>query len=185
MITNKISSKTLDQILEVIRKSKTNYLSGTPIHSSIHIGINHVSKMYVKKYQTIEDGCRRRLGLKTIDDFRRMLSEYFNGNPTNIKSILREHTGIDLHNRINDYFKGNDTIIRKSGDKIQEQQLPKQIPEQTTEVFSFRLDEETSKKLRLLVGYLGISSPEWISKIIKKKVNEDLQELLKSLVEKK
>jgi Fic family protein len=110
-----------------------------------------------------------------------MISEYFNGNPTNIKSILREHTDTDLHNKIDEYFKGNVTSIEKSSDKIKNQPLP----EQTTEVISFRLDEETSKKLRLLLGYLGISQSEWISIIIKKKVNEDLQELLKSLVEKK
>ena len=181
MITNKLTSKSLDQILEVIKKSKTNYFNGSPLHTSIQTGIEYVRKSYNLKYQTIEDGCRRRLGLKTIDDFRRMLSEYFNGNPTNIKSILREHTHIDLHNKINEYFKGNVTSLEKSSDKIKNQPLP----EQTTEVFSFRLDEETSKKLRLLLGYLGISSSEWISKIIKKKVNEDLQELLKSLIEKK
>ncbi len=180
-MSNKISSKTLDQILEVIRKSKTNYLSGSPIHTSVQMGIYNVSKSYNVTYQTIEDGCRRRLGLKTIDDFRRMLSEYFNGNPNNLQSILLEHTYTNLHNQINEYFKGNVTSLKKTGDKIQYQPLP----EQTTEVFSFRLDEETSKKLRLLLGYLGTSSSEWISKIIKKKVNEDLQELLKSLVEKK
>jgi hypothetical protein len=181
MITNKLTSKSLDQILEVIRKSKTNYFNGSPLHTSIQIAIDYVSKTYGVTYQTIEDGCRRRLGLKTIDDFRRVLSEYFSGNSDNIKSILREHTDIALHNKINEFLKGSVTSIKKTGDKIQHQPLP----EQTTEVFSFRLDEETSKKLRLLLGYLGISPSEWISNNIRKKVNEDLQELLKSLVEKK
>jgi len=181
MITNKLTSKSLDQILEVIRKTKSQYLSGSPLHTSIQSGIEYVSKSYNVTYQTIEDGCRRRLGLKTIDDFRRVLSEYFHGNPNNIISILREHTDSNLHNKINEYFKGSVTSIIKSSDKIQD--IP--LQERTTEVFSFRLDEETSKKLRILVGFLEIPPSEWISIIIKKKVNEDVQELLESLVEKK
>jgi len=148
------------------------------------MGIDYVRKSYNVTYQTIEDGCRRRLGLTSIDDFRRMLSEYFNGNPTNIKSTLLEHTDIDLHNKIQDYFGGGVISVVKTGHKVQEQPFTKHIPEKTTEVFSFRLDEETSKKLRLLLGYNGISTSEWISKIVTMKVNEDLQELLKLLVEK-
>lgn len=185
MINNKISLKTLDQILEVIKKSKSQYVSGSPIQTSIQTGIDYVSKSYNVTYQTIEDGCRRRLNLKTIDDFRRMLSEYFNGNPKNIISVLREHTDVDLHNKINQFFEGNVSVFKKTSDIIQDQQSPTQIPEQPTEVFSFRLDKETSKRLRVVSGYHGISPSEWISKSIKKSIDEDIEELFKVLMEKR
>ncbi len=181
MITNKLTSKSLDQILEVIKKSKTNYLSGSPIHTSIRNGIEYVRKAYNLKYQTIEDGCRRRLGLKTIDDFRRVLLEYFNGNPNTIISILREHTDVDLHNKINEFFKVNIASIKKINEGIKNEPLS----EQNSEVFSFRLDEETSKKLKLILGYIGISPSEWISKKIKKEVDEEVERLFKLLMEKK
>lgn len=182
MANNKLSSKTLNQILEVIKKSKSQYISGSPIHTSIQTGIDYVSKSYKVTYQTIEDGCRRRLNLKTIDDFRRMLSEYFNGNPKNIISILREHTDVDLHNKINEFFKGNVTSFKKTSNEIRDQSSPKQIPEQTTEVFSFRLDEETSKRLKVVSGYREISPSEWISKNIKRRIDEDIEELFKLLM---
>lgn len=179
MITNKIRSNTLHQILEVIEISKTRYSSGSSITSSINDGVKEVSKRYRTTYQTIEDGCRRRLGFNDIEEFKSVLMEYFNGNPDKIISVLRDHTNIDLHGKINDFFRNG-----KVSSIIPVENKHKNISENNSEVFSFRLDNETSKKLKMLVSYKGISISEWISNTVKNNVQDDLEELLKKLVEK-
>lgn len=185
MINNKLTSTTLDQILEVIKKSKSYYVSGSTIDKSIKMGIKNVSELYDVAYQTIEDACRRRLGLGKINEFRRMLSEYFNGNPNDIKTILREHTDTDLHNKINAFFNGNDTSLKNTDEKTECLTSHRQVQENKTEIFAVRLDEETSKKIRIVSGFFGVSPSEWISENIKKKINEDLENAFKLLMEKK
>ena len=178
MITNKLSSTTLDQILEVIKISKTHYTSGSSISSSVRIGITNVAKKYNNlRYQTIEDGCRRRLGLKDIDDFRDMLVECFNGNPSKIMSVLKEHTDVDLHCKINDFFKSNHYIN-------QEFIVKKNTPELTTQTITLRLDKDTLEKLKGLLGLTGLSLSDWVTKTVKKKLEDDLKKLEELFLEK-
>jgi hypothetical protein len=179
MIINKLRSSTVDQILEVIEISKTRYLSGASITSSINVGIKEVAKSYQTTYQTIGDACRKRLGFNDIEGFKNALLECFDGNPTKIISVLKEHTDPELHVKITNYFFRDCDI---------HQILPDQnkhaiISQQNSEVFTFRLDSETSKTLKMLMSYKGVSVSEWVSNTVKIKL-DDLKELLEVLSEK-
>jgi len=175
MLNNKIRSRTVDQILEVIEISKTRYLSGSTITSSINVGIKEVAKSYQTSYQTIGDACRKRLGFNDIEEFKNVLLEYFSGNPTKIISVLKEHTDHELHDKINHFFR--DCNIRQI---ISYENKRKNISRQNSEVFTFRLDSETSNKLKLLVTYKGMSLSEWVSNTVKIKL-DDLKEVFEIL----
>jgi len=176
MITNKLRSRTVDQILEVIEISKTRYLSGASITSSINVGIKEVAKSYQTTYQTIGDACRKRLGYNDIEELKNVLLEYFSGNPTKIISVLKERTDPELHGKINNYFFRNYNIRQI----ITDENKHKNISRQNSEVFTFRLDSETSKILKMLVAYKGTSLSEWVSNTVKIKL-DDLKEVFEIL----
>lgn len=117
MITNKLKPKTLDQILEVIKITKSCYSGGDTKTSSL-IGINNVSKNYEIWDKTVRDGVTRRLDKIKINDFRDMLIDCFNGYPNKIISVLKEHTDYELHCKIDEFFRGlirnkENIILRK------------------------------------------------------------------------
>lgn len=176
MMTNKLRSRTVDQILEVIDVAKIRYLSGSSITSSINAGIREVAKSYQTSYQTIGDACRKRLGFHDMEEFKAVLLEYFSGNPTEIISVLKEHTDPELQVKINHYFFRDYNLHQIIPD---EDKQGNGVP-QNSEVFTFRLDSETSKRLRLLVTYKGISLSEWVSNTLKIRL-DDLKEIFEIL----
>jgi predicted HicB family RNase H-like nuclease len=178
MITNKLRSKTVDQVLEVVEISKRRYFSGLSITSSINVGIKEVARSYQTTYQTIGDACRKRLGFNDIEEFKDALLEYFRGNPTKIISVLKDHTDHELHHKINDYFSRRSNIRQINAQENKD----KNISRQNSEVFTFRLDSETSNILKMLVAYKGVSLSEWVSDAVRIKL-DDLKELLEIFLE--
>ncbi len=175
-MTNKLRSRTVDQILEVIDIAKVRYLSGSSITSAINAGIKEVAKSYHTSYQTIGDACRKRLGFHDMEEFKVVLLKYFAGNPTEIISVLKEHTDHELQGKINQYFF-RDYNLRQI---IADEDKQGNSSQQNSEVFTFRLDSETSKRLIMLVTYKGISLSEWVSNTLKIRL-DDLKEIFEVL----
>ncbi len=175
----KLEPKTIDQILEVIRLSKSNYMAGFSIETSYREAIQKVADMHSVAYQTIGDGCRRRLGLKNMSEFSRLLKEYMNGNSKELTEILLKHTDSAMHNRIKQFFIDGGVSIKAGGSKS----LSPVISQETKqEVLTFRLDHESARKLKALAGLEGLSVPEWISETIKNNVDQKLKEWAKSII---
>ncbi|HDH05115.1 MAG TPA: hypothetical protein ENH01_05290 [Nitrospirae bacterium] len=176
-MTNKnLQSKTLEQILEVIGITKSNYAAGIPLNRSYHMAVQKVADTYEVRYQTIGDACRRRLGLKDIQDFYNLLKEYLNGYPDVLISVLKEYTDSTQHGRIDHFF----------------QDYPKAMKAESTlrlslkpdyEVFSFRLDQNNAKKLKTIAVWEELSIPEWLSKTVKKIIEQQSREWAKSVLE--
>jgi len=99
-----LTEKTIEQILEVLNKTSQFYKSGYPINKAYQKAVNDVSQAYSITYQTVADGCRRRLGLNNINEFIKVLSDWLNGKPDNLLDLLHKNTGDFEKYKIDQFF---------------------------------------------------------------------------------
>jgi hypothetical protein len=96
--------ETLEQILKVISLAAQRYSIGDGIDRSYQYGVSRVSQEYGIAYQTIGDACRRRLGLDHVGEFKMMLKDSIEGDPSQLRDVLMRKTSRFYHDRINDFF---------------------------------------------------------------------------------
>ncbi|MCX5889544.1 MAG: hypothetical protein NTY36_08835 [Deltaproteobacteria bacterium] len=107
-----LTQESLDKILEVLEKMKVFYGNGLySLEEARHNATKEVAKKYDITYQTMEDGYRRRLGLKNIHEFHIMLEEWIKGDAKSLISLLETHTDKANHMRIHEFFDGDKTLI--------------------------------------------------------------------------
>ncbi len=164
---------TLDQILEVLRDFKASYAGGDSLRGAYQQACRTVSKREGVAYQTIGDACRRRLGLTNISEFRRLLQEWVNGNPSELMGALKRNTSRAEHYRIDGFFEGHPS---KEGASVIEPSRSREEPQ--WETFSFRLDQKSARSLRALGEMKGQSVPELLAETVSEYVEEHLTELL-------
>jgi hypothetical protein len=145
--------KTIEQILKVISLAAKHYSSGNGIDRSYQYGVNRVSQEYSVAYQTIGDGCRRRLGLSDISEFKRMLQSALEGDPIQLRELLMQNTSRSYHDRINDFFSELGNGVAKPGFKTKEQDI--------LISYSIHLRKNDSDILKALAQLLG-GKPEQI-----------------------
>jgi hypothetical protein len=145
--------KTIEQILKVISLAAKHYSAGNGIDRSYQYGVNRVSQEYSVAYQTIGDGCRRRLGLSDIGEFKKMLQSALEGDPSQLRELLTRNTSRSYHDRINESFAelGNGVVKTETKPKEQDIQIPYQI----------NLRKSDSDILKALAQLLG-GNPEQI-----------------------
>ncbi|HKQ07642.1 MAG TPA: hypothetical protein VJ464_21125 [Blastocatellia bacterium] len=97
-------TKTIDQVLKVIHVAKERYKLGHGIDDAYGYAVNHVAREYNRTYQTIGDGCSRRLGLDDVSEFRRMLKSAFDGNDGNLRRLLKSKTTPEHSSKIDESF---------------------------------------------------------------------------------
>lgn len=85
-----VRRNTLNQILEVLKYFKYNFDSGKPLVGSYQLAITNVAEEHDVTYQTIGDGCRRRLNLRAITVFTEVVE----------KNILLEIISSGIENKI-------------------------------------------------------------------------------------
>lgn len=96
--------ETLEQILKVISLAARRYSIGDGIDRSYQYGVKRVSQEYGIAYQTIGDACRRRLGLDHVGEFKTMLKDCLEGDPSQLRDVLIRKNLRFYHDKINDFF---------------------------------------------------------------------------------
>ncbi|MGO9175534.1 MAG: hypothetical protein ACLPT6_10960 [Desulfobaccales bacterium] len=155
-----LTQESLDKILEVLEKINVFYGNGYRLEEARHKATKEVSIKYDITYQTIEDGYRRRLGLRNIHEFQIMLEEWMKGDPKSLINILTIHTDNINHMRIHEFFEGDKTQI--SNDKT-EMKKPILIYLSNNAYNQMKLISKQGKK----TGY------EWLSEKCELMINDE------------
>ena len=119
---------------------------GLPQQKAIQRAIKDTAREYELTYQTIEDGCRRRLGLVELGQFIEMVDHWIRGDSTQLAACLSSHTrGAD---------KSVIDLFFYIGEKPGEHGLG------ATALTSYKLDEVREKKLAALHQLEGTPKQE-------------------------
>jgi predicted HicB family RNase H-like nuclease len=164
-----LTPKTLEQILEVLRRVKIHYTAGIPLLKAYQQSIREVKDIYHIRYQTIADGCRRRLNLKDRDEFLNLVEQWLKGDSTGLENIFKTNIEKDEHFRIEQFFREDvfDSMSQQTRTMI------KNIMEKSTEVFSFRINKKFAEKMKLLAKAQNKPVSLWITDTIAKAVDEE------------
>lgn len=100
-----LTEKTVNQILWVLELTKKNFNSGLSIAKSYQKAVGEVADRNKIRYQTIADGCRRRLGLDDVGQLVELLEDWLDGRPEQLKELLILHAE-DYKEKINAFFVG-------------------------------------------------------------------------------
>ncbi len=170
-MSSKLQIKSTEQILEVIQITRNGFRAGLPIKDSYNTAVQQVSQKYRRTYQTIADGCTRRLGSIKAEKFRELLMESFSGNHDPLISTLKKHSLYGSHKLIDKFFSNQNPIQSKNKNNL------------SSEVFSFRLNDTEAKKIRTIASIQGITVQEWITNTVTDSANKKLKAWAKEILE--
>jgi len=100
-----LTERTLDQILEVLARTVENFHAGHAVPKAYQKAVKGVAADYSVRYQTIADGCRRRLNLKNINNFIGLLDDWLSGSPKKLIETLEQNVSETDHYKIRRFFK--------------------------------------------------------------------------------
>lgn len=180
-----LREKTLQQILSVLNRTKIEYDAGEALPKAYQKSVRQVASLYDVRYQTIADGCRRRLGLKDIDEFLKLVLEWLNGDSSNLKRLLFTIFDDSQKKQIDDFFnterkKPSHEDIKTYMKKLENKLFQENVPE--TETITFRIPKEKASRIRLLAEISGNTVPQWVSQNITIIANEQYLQYTKDVI---
>lgn len=93
-----------DQLLPVLENISANLSNGLPIPQACQKACHDVSKRLGISYQTIEDLCRRRLGLDDIGQFHALIRLWIDNDSKEIERLLKQQSVSAAHHLIDQFF---------------------------------------------------------------------------------
>ncbi len=173
-----LTAGSVEEILRVIKKTKEYYVGGESVGKAYILACRLVSKNR-KFYQTVADGCTRRLGFVgrgATAAFQRVLREWIDGDGNNLKKILLTKADKTASGMILAFF---DEKAASSG--IKETKVGANTS-QDTEIISFRLPVSLVQQLKVLAEARGQSPVEWVSKTVIAAIDAELHDLLSKMI---
>ena len=170
--------QTVQQLLDVFRNFRDNHQSGMPLHRAYQKGVRTVADAYAITYQTVGDGCRRRLGLKKINELYGLLNAWAKGEPRGLMRQLIANSDPSSRVEIEQFFSaraGAEDETRKAS--------PKGLSRDEAEIFQFRLPAPDSRFLKALAELQGISPSDLIAQTMSVAVRERMAAAARSFIQ--
>ena len=173
-----LKSNTIRQLLEVLAIFYKSHSRGIPINRSYHEAVRRVAQEYGVTYQTIGDGCRRRLKLNDVGQLHSLLQRWMEGDPHGLIEVLKGNTDSHNHEEIDRFFRTPPTVSNHS-----EKYGPVQINATRAETFSFQLPKKDARILRATSEISGTPVPEMLTQIVSKSIREKIKEMAHEIIQ--
>ena len=170
------TSQSVDQVLHVLRLFRERYDSGEPLHRAYREGVREVARHHHVTYQTIGDGCRRRLKLDDIRAFYDLLSHWVEGDPEPLRSQLKEACDPAAHDRIHEFFESANAKEQGIGGTLSAAGVPNK-----SSTVSFQLSERDARMLRALAEIEAVSPAELVRSIVGSAVAERMKRVAEAI----
>ena len=167
-----MNRKTVTQLIQVFEQFKINYRNGVPLHNSYQDAVRKIADKYAITYQTVGDGCRRRLNLADISQLHVLLEEWMQGHPESLITQLRQNSIPAAHPDIDAFFSATGPSSVTAFPEISSS-----LPGKSADTFSFPLLEADARLLRALAEIEGSTPSRLITQIVQKAVNKKMKKL--------
>lgn len=172
-----MTPKTVEQLLQVFRSFRDNHASGKPLHRSYHDAVRDVARLHSVTYQTIGDGCRRRLRLKDINELYELLAAWIKGDSRGLVQQLKQTSDLSAHAEIDQFFAGSASApVEKTPLKL--------VSHEDSETFSFRLSSDDARVLKAVAELEGTSVGALTSRVVSEAVHARMTALARGIVKK-
>jgi len=168
---------TVEQLLKVFRRFRDNHASGMPLHRSYHEAVRFVAEAYSVTYQTIGDGCRRRLQLNEINELYELLALWVKGDSRGLVRQMKENSDPSAHAEIDQFFLSGPSAPPEK-QKVSARSATPSEPE----TISFRLPARDARMLRALAELEGVSVAELTARTVSAAVRDRMTVVARSIV---
>ena len=173
-----LSRKTLDQILEVLKGAKMGHATGQPLLKAYQKSVHDVANLYHTSYQTIADGCRRRLNLSDRDEFLMLVDRWLRGDSKGLAKLLKINVSEFEHHKIDNFFDEY-----SQGFEFRPINTSLSLLDQQTEAVSFRIVKGKLDQMQILAQLSGKSIPEWLAEKVGSIVESEYVNQFKKILE--
>ena len=108
----------VNQILRVLDLARQNRRLGFVTSVACSRAIQQVAKEGNLRYQTIGDGCRRRLQLVDMSEFHRLVDEWLSGNHARLAAVLKRNSTPGAAPRIGAFFGTGQSAAKLVGKSV-------------------------------------------------------------------
>lgn len=172
-----ITPETLHQILQVFRHFRDNHAAGMPLHRSYREAVRAVSAAHSITYQTVGDGCRRRLGLNDVSQLYELLAAWIRGDSSGLSRQLKDNADRSAHAAIDHFFTyGN------SEPNVGTPTSLRVVLSDETEPLTFRIAVRDARMLKALAELEGVSASELTARIISTAVHDRMKVFARSII---
>ena len=168
-----MTQNTIKQILEVLHYVKDFYSKGYSVPKSYQRAVNIVAENYEVTYQTIGDGCRRRLELNDINELFHQLELWLKGDPSEIKETIKNNTNTENHKIVDRFFET----------EIKDNLGPVTVTDKKDEILTVRIPIKNAKFLRALSEIDGVKVSDIVTDIINEYVKKRMLQLATEISE--
>ena len=155
-----MKGQTVEQLLLVFRLFRESYARGKPLHKAYQEAVREVADGHAVTYQTIGDGCRRRLKLISIRELYALLARWMEGDPEPLAKQLKAASDPSAHDDIMEFF-GSEARPVTSDSRF--------------DTFSIGLPERGARMARALAEIEGVSTSELLSRLVESAVAEKMK----------
>ncbi len=169
--------QTVEQLLLVFRLFRERYARGRPLHKAYQEAVREVADGHAVTYQTIGDGCRRRLKLNDIRELYALLAGWMEGDPEPLAKQLKAASDPSAHHDITEFFGSSATFPVAGG-----RESRPATANNMSDTFSLRLPERDARMARALAEIEGVSTAELLSRLVETAVAEKMKLMARAIL---
>lgn len=161
----------VEQMLRVLVKFRDKYSKSYDIDKAHIAAMEDVAQERQIAKQTVQDMCTRCLGLSGVFEFRGLLEKWITGDPKPLLARLKRYAAPDFHAEIEAVLMQDPASTAALSPNVR--QSSARAAQRPHENFSFSVEPETAKKLKVLSVMEGISSSDWLQKVVPDLIEEE------------
>jgi hypothetical protein len=177
-----LTEKTLDQLIGVLELTEKNYRTGLPVSKAYQKAVKDIASRYSVRYQTIADGCSRRLNLDTVEVFIGLLSQWLSGNGNQLKALLIKNISELDEYKVENFFDHNRPSTQPTTTSTTQSPPTSRKVEETTDVITLKISRNLVGQLRALSEAENKNIPDFIINIIKEYLDIHYVEFVRNLI---
>ena len=159
-----LRSESVEQMIQVLVRFKDKYNRTYNVKEAHIEAIEEVAQNFQIRKQTVQDMCFRRLELSSIFLFRNLLETWMMGDSKPLFTLLKNYTPPYSHSEIKAILDEGETS--SSSLKPQIPSSSRKHLQRLNENFSFSINPEDAKKLKVLSVMEGIPVSDWLQKVM-------------------
>ncbi|MFZ0034071.1 MAG: hypothetical protein WAK60_03660 [Sedimentisphaerales bacterium] len=178
-----LTTDSVSQMIETLKRFMYKYSKTHNIATAQKEAIKEVSEIWRVGLADIHDLCTRRIGFVgsgSIDKFRNLLENFVLGDSEALKSIILKHSETQNRTEVAKFFEEHKSFVTEKSPVFGATplKLRERIFAEVKETFSFQLEPDIAKMLKVLSVMKDASTSDWLADIVPKVVKQKYAEWL-------
>jgi hypothetical protein len=172
-----MNRKTVRQILEALVLFREKHAHGDPLTVARQEAVREVAQRYGVTYQTIEDACRRRLGLGDVSELDTLLQHWIGGDHLPLMNQLTPRASATAHADITIFFRDHTNPSEHSRENA-----TTSAEDSPRENFTASVSLRDARKLRAIAEIRGVDPTAFFNQIVSRAIRDETKAFAQAIL---